>query len=252
MLDRRVVRWARRLVPEWLQDQINPLDGVFRRAVESLSAALPKGAWVLDAGAGEAQYKPIFTKAGQRYVAIDLGIGEPDWSYSDIDVLANTEQPPFRPGAFDGVLSVAVLEHSPRPRQVVHELNAVLREGGHLMIVVPTMWEEHQMPNDFYRFTRYGISRLLEEAGFEIQQQYPIGGYFWFMGRKSIDILEFFQKMPRLIFWPVLAVPFGLVVPVICRHLDWLDKEKFYTIGQICLAKKVRSASSYEGPVDLP
>ena len=185
-------------------------------------------------------------------MAIDLGVGEPDWDYGGIDALANTEDLPFRPGTFDGVVSLAVLEHSPVPRKVVHELNAALRTGGQLLIVVPTLWEEHQMPNDFYRFTRYGISRLLEEAGFEIAEQWPIGGYFWFMGRKSIDILEFFQKPLRWIFWPLLAILFGLVLPLLCRHLDWLDSDKYYTIGQVCIARKVRPASDFHGSGILP
>ena len=252
MLNRRLVRLARRLIPKFVLDQINPFDGLMLRSVERFAARLPAGALVLDAGAGEAQYKPLFTSPGLRYMGIDLGVGEPDWRYSSIDALANTEDLPFRPGSFDGVLSIAVLEHSPRPGKVVHELSAVLKTGGQLLIVVPTMWEEHQMPNDFYRFTRFGISRLLEEAGFEITEQAPIGGYFWFMGRKSIDLLEFFQPLPWTILWPLLAIPFGLIIPAICRHLDWLDKDKFYTIGQICVARKVRSAGLPGGGRILP
>ncbi len=189
MLNRRLVRLARRLIPKFVLDQINPFDGLMLRSVKRFAARLPAGALVLDAGAGEAQYKPVFTRAGLRYMGIDLGVGEPDWKYSSIDVLANTEELPFVPGSFDGVLSIAVLEHSPRPRKVVHEMNAALKLGGRLLIVVPTMWEEHQMPNDFYRFTRFGISRLLEEAGFEVTEQAPIGGYFWFMGRDD-DVIN--------------------------------------------------------------
>ena len=135
---------------------------------------------------------------------------------------------------------------------MVHELSAALRTGGQLLIVVPTMWEEHQMPHDFYRFTRHGIARLLEEAGFEIVEQFPIGGYFWFMGRKSIDLLEFFQQTPRWVLWPLLVIPFGFIIPAFCRHLDWLDRDKFYTIGQVCLARKIRPAGTPDGSGILP
>ncbi len=251
MLDRRLVRLARRLIPVFLQHQINPFDRLILRTVERFTRSLPTGSVVLDAGAGEAQYKSLFL-AGHRYVAIDLGVGEPDWRYDAIDAFANTEDLPFPPETFDAAMSLAVLEHSPFPRKVLHQLNAVLRPAGRLLIVVPTMWEEHQMPNDFYRFTRFGIRRLLDDAGFRILEQFPIGGYFWFMGRKSIDLLEFFQPLPQRILWPLLALPFGVLIPILCHHLDWLDRDKFYTIGQVCIAEKISPAPPITASGGLP
>lgn len=252
MLNRRIVRIARRLIPRFILDQINPFDPLMRETVARFARLLPPSARVLDAGAGEAQYRPVFEAAGSRYIAIDLGVGEPDWRYQGIDALANTEDPPFPPRTFDGVMSNAVLEHTPYPRKTLHQLNRVLRDGGLLLIVVPTMWEEHQMPNDFYRFTRYGLERLLEEGGFEVLERFPIGGYFWFMGRKSIDLLEFFQPFPRLLVWPLLALPFGFILPWLCRHLDWLDRDKYYTIGQVAIARKQRPPGLPGGAGILP
>jgi SAM-dependent methyltransferase len=252
MLNRKLVRFARRLIPPFLEDQFNPFNRVIQRAVERFITGLPSGAQVLDAGAGETQYKKLFQAAGHRYWALDLAVGEPDWQYSGIDTLANTAALPFRPGIFDGVMSVAVLEHTPFPGQALYEMNGALKLGGRLFIVVPTMWEEHQMPNDFYRFTRYGLERLLERAGFRIIERTAIGGYFWFMGRKSIDLLEFFQSFPRVLLWPLLAPVFGFLIPVICRRLDWLDRDKYYTIGQLCFAEKIGPAEEITGSSSLP
>jgi SAM-dependent methyltransferase len=252
VLNRRLLRVVRRLIPRFLQDQINPFDRFMLDAVQRFIAGLPAGSLVLDAGAGETQYKKLFERAGHGYRAIDLGVGETDWQYSGIDALADTAAIPFRPGIFDGVMSIAVLEHSPRPRRVLCELNLALKPGGRLLIVVPTMWEEHQVPHDFYRFTRFGLERLLEEAGFGVLERYPIGGYFWFMGRKSIDILEFFQRFPQALLWPLLAPVFGFLIPVVCRQLDWLDRDKYYTIGQVCFAEKVRAAEGQPLTQSLP
>jgi SAM-dependent methyltransferase len=252
VLNRRVVALGRALIPRFVLDQINPFDRFVLDAVHEFSGKLPPRALILDAGAGQAQYASDLARAGHRYRAIDLGVGEGDWDYSNIDAWARVESLPFRPETFDGMLSVAVLEHTPFPRHTLHEMARALKPGGQLMIIVPTMWEEHQMPNDFYRFTRYGTLRLLEEAGFAVDQIRPLGGYFWFMGRKFIDILEFFETFPRFLFWPFLAVPFGLILPIIFKNLDWLDRDKYYTIGQLCFCRRVRAPGTPDGPNILP
>ncbi len=239
MLSRRIVRLGRKLIPRFVLDAIYPFEPFMKKHVEEFCRRLPKGAKVLDAGAGEAQYKPVFDSAGHRYFGIDLGVGEPDWSYQGITAFARVEHIPFRERLFDGVMSNAVLEHTPAPRHTLHEMNRALKPGGLMLIVVPTMWEEHMVPYDYYRFTRWGMENLLKETGFELIEMKPIGGYFWFMGRKFIDILEFFQSFPRLLLWPLLVVPFGFVLPAIFNALDWLDRDKFYTIGQLCFARKV-------------
>jgi len=36
------------------------------------------------------------------------------------------------------------------------------------LITVPFVWDEHEIPYDFERYTSYGIKHLLENHGFEI------------------------------------------------------------------------------------
>ena len=252
MLNRRIVALGRALIPRFVIDQINPFDRFVLDAVREFAGKLAPNSLILDAGAGEAQYGPELTRAGHRYRAIDLGVGEGDWDYGKIDAWAKVEELPFPGETFDGMLSLAVLEHTPFPRGTLHEMARALKMGGQLMIIVPTMWEEHQMPNDFYRFTRYGAIRMLEEAGFAVDQVRPLGGYFWFMGRKFIDMLEFFETFPRWLLWPLLVIPFGFVLPMIFTHLDWLDRDKYYTIGQLCFCRRVREPGGADGAKILP
>ena len=129
MLNRRVVALGRKLIPRFLLDQINPFDRFVLNAVREFSTKLPPRSLILDAGAGEAQYRGDVAKAGHKYRAIDLGVGEGDWDYSGIDAWARVEALPFRPGTFDGMLSVAVLEHTPFPRQTLHEMARTLKPG---------------------------------------------------------------------------------------------------------------------------
>ena len=126
-------------------------------------AACPTGPFVLDAGAGEGQYRGWFAR--QRYVGLDLGIGDSDWNYRGLDAIADLRQLPLRSGGVDAALNIVTLEHVTDPGCVLAELWRALRPGGRLLLVVPHEWEEHQQPHDFYRYTRYGIEHLLAKGG---------------------------------------------------------------------------------------
>lgn len=71
-----------------------------------------------------------------------------------------------------------VIEHLPEPREFLAECYRLLRPGGALFITVPFMWEVHEAPHDYYRFTRYGLDFLLEQAGFVDRDIRELTG-FW-------------------------------------------------------------------------
>ena len=73
------------------------------------------------------------------------------------------------PGSVDGVFSLAVLEHLAAPWLVAAEINRVLRLGGETLHLVPHAWPVHEEPNDFWRFSQFGLASLFGPAtGFEI------------------------------------------------------------------------------------
>ena len=57
--------------------------------------------------------------ANTRYTAVDLGIGDTSWSYSDLDALSDLLFLPFRDNTFDAALNVVTLEHVTDPAQVI-------------------------------------------------------------------------------------------------------------------------------------
>ena len=63
------------------------------------------------------------------------------------------------------------------------------------------------------------------------------GGYFRLLARRLLNGLQFFSTgMRRVWFVPaaVLAVPPALVLPC----LDFLDRDRNFTVGYICRARK--------------
>ena len=215
-----------RLAPEFLQRHILHFEASVENAVRAFVRDLPANAVVLDAGAGEAQYAPLFD--GMRYVAVDLGVGDAEWSYEALDAIADLTHLPFPSGIFAGAVNIVTLEHVREPALVVKELARVLRPGGSLLLVTPLEWEEHQQPHDYYRYTRYGVTWLVESAGLRVEKLEAVGGMFRLLARRMLSVSMF---TPLL--FPFFA-PAALVLPL----LDGLDRNRHFTLGHICVARK--------------
>ena len=236
MFNPRLLGGLRKLIPSGLYDRLDPFEAAIRNYVGDVASSTRSNALVLDAGAGECRFKPMFRHAA--YVGVDFAQGDPNWDYSKLDAIATLEQLPFSDSSFDRVLSIVVLEHTPQPGRVLEEFRRVMKSGGTVHMVVPHMWEEHQRPYDFFRFTSSGIRYLMESAGLRVKRVEPVGGFFWQLSRRLIGVLSFTQRGWRWILFPVLAPVFGLLLPVCCYYLDFLDDDRAYTLGFICEGSK--------------
>jgi SAM-dependent methyltransferase len=196
--------------------------------VRRAAALVPPGAFVLDAGAGEGIYRPLFE--GRRYVSTDRGVGDRGWDYTALDALSDLERVPFAAAAFDFVLCTETLEHVARPAAVLSELRRVLKPGGTLALSVPFLHPVHQAPHDYYRYTPYGLRHLLAEAGFEVVEVTASGGYFTYLGGQLADFgkhlpLGLSARPRSWLSWPFrlwLRVAVAIVRPAIglLRGLD--------------------------------
>ena len=222
-------------LPRPLRGHILHFEVEIERAVEKLAASLPPDARVLDAGAGEGRYRRYF--AAQRYCGVDLGVGDAGWDYSKLDAVADLGRLPFRDGAFDAALNVVTLEHLPEPGRALAEISRTLAPGGTLLVAAPQDWEIHQAPHDYYRYTRHGLEYLLARAGLEVREMRPAGGYFRLLARRLLNGLQFFAGGWRWLGFPLAALlvaPPALALPC----LDFLDSQKRFTLGYVCLARK--------------
>ncbi|MEA2363954.1 MAG: hypothetical protein QOD71_3099 [Thermoleophilaceae bacterium] len=206
------------------------------------AATTAPGAGVLDAGAGQAPYRELFSHT--RYVTCD-------WEHSphaggrSADVVAPLDQLPLDSGSFDTVLNTQVLEHVADPSAVLAELSRVLVTDGRLWLTVPFVGELHEEPFDFYRYTSHGLRRLLGEAGFEDIEVEPVGGYFSTLAQLSRNCgLIIGAGTQRGDVGRRAVAAAGRAAARVLPALDRLDRRRALPLGWTVSARRVRSSSS--------
>ncbi|MFK7960960.1 MAG: class I SAM-dependent methyltransferase [Phycisphaerales bacterium] len=153
---------------------MNPSRVHLERGIAAFAASLPEGARVLDVGAGDCRYKPVFE--GRAYESSDFA-SVPGKRYAELDHICDITAIPVEDGRYQGVLCSQVLAHVPDPVAAARELARVLAPGGELWLSAPLYFQPNEPPYDFHRFTRYGLARIAEEAGLEVISIEPLDGY---------------------------------------------------------------------------
>lgn len=120
---------------------------------------------VLDVGCGRKPYRTLV--ASTSYVGLDFD-SPVTRAHGVADVYYAGGGFPFDAACFDGVLCTQVFEHVFTPREFLGEIHRTMRPGGTLVLTVPFVWDEHEQPYDFGRYSSFGLRASLESAGFEV------------------------------------------------------------------------------------
>lgn len=159
--------------PDWIGIFVNPF--YFARAglrdamVEFAPTLSGK---LLDVGCGSKPYRSLFTVDG--YIGLDID-SETTRQRGLADQLYDGGEFPFPDGSFDSVLCNQVLEHVFNPDDFLGEIARVLKPGGKLLLTVPFVWDEHEQPFDYARYSSFGLRALLEKQGFKLLSHNKLG-----------------------------------------------------------------------------
>ncbi|MGV8019095.1 MAG: methyltransferase domain-containing protein [Ignavibacteria bacterium] len=122
---------------------------------------------ILDYGSGFSPYKGIAEKAFTKYYTAEFYKSDEIRYESNSDfIISEDETTNCKTDFFDVVLLTEVLEHIYKPLDSLREVNRILKPGGTLAGTIPFIKNEHDEPNDFFRYTSYALKRLLAESGY--------------------------------------------------------------------------------------
>ncbi len=188
---------------------------------------------LLDIGCGEKPYRTLFAP----YVTEHVGLDHTGTQHARdaIDLYGFADAIPVEAQSFDTVLCTAVLEHLEEPAAAVAEMHRVLRNSGIAMVTAPLFWHLHEEPQDFFRYTKYGLLYLFEKAGFDIQEIVPLSGFVVTFGQELVYFLHQTWLGRRL---RPLTVLLGSLIQTVAFILGKVDPSQDFTWMYLVVARK--------------
>jgi SAM-dependent methyltransferase len=171
--------------------------------LETTLKKIPAGSRILDAGAGEQQFRRFCSHL--NYVSQDFaqyipendpsGLQMPKWDYGKLDIVSDIAGIPEASASFDAIMCTEVFEHIINPREAIFEFSRLLKKDGWLIITAPFCSLTHFAPYHFYTgFNRFFYETDLPANGFEIVELTPNGNYFEFLAQEVSRIPQMAGK----------------------------------------------------------
>jgi len=195
-----------------------------------------KGKLILDAGCGAGRFADVAAQLGARVVACDLSQaidacrancedpqghsperGEVAW------LQANLLDLPLRPGVFDAVYCMGVIQHTPDPARVMRALPPLLKSGGRLAY---NFYERNWLRK--FEVVKYGLrritphwdrQRLLALCEGMVRRLFPVTR--WMAGIPKVRFLVRFVPISAT-HWPELT-PEQQYEWTVLDTFDWLN-----------------------------
>lgn len=201
---------------------VNPSFILRRRLYKNIKRISPhfKGGKLLDVGCGQKPYQALFEV--DQYIGIELEGGTHDYEGSLADLFYSGGKLPLQGESFDWVLCSEVLEHVAEPITLLEEMNAILKKNGKILLTCPFVWDEHEVPNDFARYSSFGISEMMTKAGFEVNQVHKSSNFLAAVFQLSaIYVRQYIlpkNKILKFLLTPILVTP----ILILGIFLDYL------------------------------
>lgn len=114
-----------------------------------------------------------------------------------IDRRASAEDTGLESGIADLVLVPNLVHHVADQDALFSEISRLVKPGGQAYVFEPLVRELHQEPDDYLRYTPYGMKLILESKGLDVVRTKQEGGAFSAVAYCWTQALEFFPEEKR-------------------------------------------------------
>jgi ubiquinone/menaquinone biosynthesis C-methylase UbiE len=170
--------------------------------IEKTLKRIPEGLTILDAGAGESQFKKfcghlkyIAQDFGQYHGDGEVGLQTGRWDNSGLDIVSDIVNIPLPDHSVDAIMCTEVLEHIPDPVAAIKEFGRLVKPGGYLLITAPFASLTHFAPYHFASgLSRFFYEKHLPENGFRVDTLELNGNFFEYIAQENRRIKSVAKK----------------------------------------------------------
>jgi 2-polyprenyl-3-methyl-5-hydroxy-6-metoxy-1,4-benzoquinol methylase len=162
---------------------LDPLRALVERDKLRFVAGLPRGARVLEVGAGDGSFVSRLNASGLEANGIEpseRGVRAAKDRGAPVE-RATLEELDLEPESLDCAIAWHVLEHLDDPLAALTQIAAWIRDGGRLVVACPNLaslqarlggdrWFHQDVPRHRTHFTASGLQRLVERTGFRVER----------------------------------------------------------------------------------
>ena len=121
---------------------------------------------VIELGGDKKLNYSTFATHAEKYVVTNIS--------GDYDEFVDMLDMKYADNSIDSFICIAALEHVSDPWKAIHEIYRCLKPSGRVLLVVPFMYYQHGVPDDFYRFTSSALFKMFKD--FNILRFQHLGG----------------------------------------------------------------------------
>lgn len=197
-----------------------------------------KGGLLLDIGCGSKPYEDLFNV--KEYVGIDIEVSGHDHVHSKIDKFYDGKNIPYQDEHFDWIFSSEVFEHVFNLEELLEEIHRVTKKGGQMGFTCPFIWDIHEEPYDYARYTPHALEYLMNKKGFEVVKIKKSSNHLEtiFQIITSYFYLYVLPKNTylRLILVPIFIAPLNIIGILLGKIFK--DSGNFYHNNIVVVKKK--------------
>lgn len=193
----------------------------------------------LDIGCGLKPYEKLFNSTSYTGVEID---SEDNKVKKKAEYYYDGKTLPFNDNEYDSIIFSQVFEHVFNPDGFLQEVNRVLKKEGKILLTVPFVWDEHEQPYDYARYSSFGLKSILIKNGFEIISLSKsindirvitqlINAYIYKKTRTNSPVINTVMTL-------IMMSPFNILGEIAAL---FLPKNNDLYLDNIVLAKKIRN-----------